>query len=66
MATTGVSGFGDRSASLPLYAAPLIGRDRLVAEIAALLGEACRQSDILYSTRILKKTGLRIGRKGNG
>ncbi|WP_193368800.1 siroheme decarboxylase subunit beta [Pelagibius marinus] len=34
------------------------------AEIAALLGAACRQGDILYSTRILKKTGLRIGRQG--
>jgi DNA-binding Lrp family transcriptional regulator len=31
------------------------------AEISALLGDACRASDILYSTRILKKTGLRIG-----
>ena len=31
------------------------------AEIRALLGDACRASDILYSTRILKKTGLRIG-----
>jgi DNA-binding Lrp family transcriptional regulator len=30
-------------------------------EIRALLGDACRASDILYSTRILKKTGLRIG-----
>lgn len=30
------------------------------AEIAALLGDACRESDILYSTRILKKTGLRL------
>ena len=30
------------------------------AEIAALLGDACRASDILYSTRILKKTGLRL------
>lgn len=30
------------------------------AEIAALLGEACRASDILYSTAILKKTGLRL------
>ncbi len=30
------------------------------AEIAALLGEACRESDILYSTRILKKTGMRL------
>ena len=31
------------------------------AEIAALLGSACAGSDILYSKRILKKTGLRIG-----
>ena len=30
------------------------------AEIAALLDTAVRASDILYSTRILKKTGLRI------
>ena len=30
------------------------------AEIADLLGPAIRTSDILYSTRILKKTGLRI------
>ena len=30
------------------------------AEIAALLGPACRGGDILYSTRILKKTGLRL------
>jgi DNA-binding Lrp family transcriptional regulator len=29
-------------------------------EIAALLGEACRASEILYSTAILKKTGLRL------
>jgi DNA-binding Lrp family transcriptional regulator len=32
-----------------------------VATIAALLGEAARDHTILYSTRILKKTGLRIG-----
>ena len=31
-----------------------------VAVIAGLLGEASAQHDILYSTRILKKTGLRI------
>ncbi len=31
-----------------------------VARIAALLGDACRGHEILYSTRILKKTGLRI------
>ena len=30
------------------------------AEIAALLGSACRGCEILYSTRILKKTGLRL------
>ena len=31
-----------------------------VAEIAALAGEAVRAHDILYSNRILKKTGLRL------
>lgn len=41
------------------------GRDRAeaeagIAEIAALLGPACRARDVLYSSRILKKTGLRI------
>lgn len=30
------------------------------AEIAVLLGPACRQHDILYSTAVLKKTGLRL------
>jgi DNA-binding Lrp family transcriptional regulator len=34
-------------------------RDK-AAVIAGLLGEACRGSDTLFSTRILKKTGLRI------
>lgn len=29
--------------------------------IAELLGPACRGTDILFSTRILKKTGLRLG-----
>ncbi len=33
---------------------------RRVSEIAALLGDACRAHDVLYSTAILKKTGLRI------
>lgn len=28
--------------------------------VEALLGEACRAHDILFSTRILKKTGLRL------
>ena len=29
-------------------------------DIVALLGDACRSHDILYSTAILKKTGLRL------
>jgi len=31
-----------------------------VAKIAALLGNVCRAHDVLYSSRILKKTGLRL------
>ncbi|MCB1776637.1 MAG: Lrp/AsnC family transcriptional regulator [Candidatus Competibacteraceae bacterium] len=31
-----------------------------VEEIAGLLGKACRSHAVLYSTRILKKTGLRL------
>ncbi len=31
-----------------------------VAEIEKLLGDACRSHDILYSSRLLKKTGLRL------
>lgn len=47
------------------------GRDRPEAEayaeeIAGLVGAACRGRDILYSTRILKKTGLRLGAAGRG
>ena len=34
-----------------------------VAQIASLLGEADRGHEVLYSTRILKKTGLRIAAK---
>lgn len=34
-------------------------------ELAALLGAHCRAHDILYSTAILKKTGLRLSRKGH-
>ena len=40
-----------------------LGREDVVAKvaaIAALLGEHCSAHDVLYSTRILKKTGLRI------
>lgn len=45
------------------------GSDRQEVEekrraIADLLGSACRASDVLYSTRILKKTGLRLARNG--
>ncbi len=29
-------------------------------ELRALLGDACRSDDVLYSTAILKKTGLRL------
>jgi len=39
-------------------------RDEVVgyaAKIGLLLGHACRRNDILYSSRILKKTGLRLG-----
>lgn len=35
--------------------------DAKAKEIAVVLGEACRAHAILYSTRILKKTGLRLG-----
>ena len=38
-------------------------RDEVEAQaqqVAALLGDACRAHDILYSTAILKKTGLRL------
>ena len=34
------------------------------AVIADLLGASCQANDILYSTRILKKTGLRLARTG--
>ena len=44
---------------------PVHGRDRdevecKVAEIASVLGSMQRGHEVLYSTRILKKTGLRI------
>jgi len=35
-----------------------------VAQIAALLGDKANKHDILFSTRILKKTGLRLKDKG--
>jgi len=33
--------------------------------IADILGRACSASDILYSTRILKKTGVRLSKRGD-
>ncbi|MEW6132256.1 MAG: Lrp/AsnC family transcriptional regulator [Pseudomonadota bacterium] len=35
--------------------------EAMAREISALLGDSCSGRDILYSSRILKKTGLRIG-----
>lgn len=34
------------------------------AAIRSVLGDACRASDILYSTRVLKKTGVRLAARG--
>jgi DNA-binding Lrp family transcriptional regulator len=59
----------ERPRHLPLWPynlfAMIHGHDReevmqKQAQVAALLGSACRQSDVLFSTRILKKTGLRL------
>lgn len=36
-----------------------------IAQIQALLGAACRAHDVLWSTRILKKTGLRLQASGD-
>jgi DNA-binding Lrp family transcriptional regulator len=49
--------------------AMLHGRSRAeveqqAAQLRALLGEACRGQAILYSSEILKKTGLRLGHAG--
>ncbi|MBL8483244.1 MAG: AsnC family transcriptional regulator [Rhodocyclaceae bacterium] len=66
----GVTHCYQRPRHLPLWPynlfAMLHGRDRpavleQVAEIRALLGPACRAHEVLFSTRILKKTGLRLG-----
>ena len=65
----GVSHCYRRPRRLPLWPynlfAMLHGRSREEVEtqsehIATLLGDACRARDILYSTAILKKTGLRL------
>ena len=59
----------ERPRHLPLWPynlfAMIHGHDReevmqKQAQIAALLGSDCRHSDLLFSTRILKKTGLRL------
>jgi len=59
----------ERPRHLPLWPYNLFamvhGRSRgevgdKVAELAALIGSAARAHDVLFSTRILKKTGLRI------
>lgn len=36
--------------------------ERQAETVAALLGDACRARDILYSTQVLKKTGLRLAK----
>ena len=59
----------ERPRHLPLWPynlfAMIHGHDReevmqKQAQVAALLGSSCRQHDVLFSTRILKKTGLRL------
>ena len=66
---TGVSHCYRRTRHLPDWPynlfAMLHGRSREEVQrqadvVAALLGPACRAHDILYSTAILKKTGLRL------
>jgi DNA-binding Lrp family transcriptional regulator len=68
-ALPGVSHCYRRPRALPVWPynlfAMLHGRSReeveqQAQEIAAMLGDACRAHDILYSTAILKKTGLRL------
>ncbi|MCJ8170847.1 siroheme decarboxylase subunit beta [Atopomonas sediminilitoris] len=48
-----------------LHATSREALDAQRAELQALLGSACRQSDMLVSSRILKKTGLRPSRASN-
>jgi DNA-binding Lrp family transcriptional regulator len=68
-ALPGVSHCYRRPRRLPLWPynlfAMLHGRsrdevERQATEVARLLGTACRAHEILYSTAILKKTGLRL------
>jgi len=62
-----------RPRRLPLWSYNLFamvhGRDRTQVEeqleaIAGVLGAACRGGDVLYSRRILKKTGVRLPSRG--
>lgn len=68
-ALSGVSHCYRRPRELPVWSYNLFamvhGRsrdevERQAAQIRALLGDACRGSDILYSSAILKKSGLRL------
>ena len=63
-----------RPRALPLWPynlfAMLHGTSRAEVEdkrtqVAQILGSACRASDILYSKRILKKTGVRLSKRGD-
>ena len=72
-ALPGVSHCYRRPRHLPLWPynlfAMLHGRSRAEVQVQAeqlraLLGDACRGHDILYSTEILKKTGLRLAHAG--
>ena len=66
----GVTHCYERPSALPEWPYNLFamvhGHDRAkvlaqVETIARLLGDACRARDVLFSTAILKKTGVRIG-----
>ena len=46
-----------------IHAKTAAGATQQIQKISALLGEHCRAHEVLYSTRILKKTGLRIKEK---
>jgi siroheme decarboxylase len=68
-ALPGVSHCYRRPRALPAWPYNLFvmlhGRSREDVEhqaegVAAVLGTACRGHDILYSTQVLKKTGLRL------
>ena len=56
--------YGPQIGALPFvshcYRRPRAEVEEKRAQVASLLGPACRSHDILYSTRILKKTGMRL------